>query len=82
MKLIWPKFTFHSFKYVLQLTKKVFTNGWNLLMVLALTLATIQMWNVNNDVSLATMFLGSWLIVHRYIITYKNEQIKDLMGRI
>ncbi|WP_340112605.1 hypothetical protein [Maribellus mangrovi] len=73
--------TFDAIKASLPIWKKVFTDGWNLIMFAALAIMCFVMWRTSDDAGAATTFLSTWLVVHRYIIAFKNMQLSDLMNR-
>ncbi|MCY1720139.1 hypothetical protein OU798_07285 [Prolixibacteraceae bacterium Z1-6] len=75
------QFTLDAIKASLPVWKKVFTSGWNLIMFLGLALMGFEMWKLSADAGGATTFLSTWLVIHRYIIAYKNRQIKNLIEK-
>lgn len=75
------QFTLDAFKASLPVWKKVFTSGWNLIMFFGLALMCYEMWKTSADAGAATTFLSTWLVVHRYIIAYKDMILKDFFDR-
>lgn len=75
------QFTLDAFKASLPIWKAVFSSGWNWLMFVGLTLACIEGFKHDAYAGCGFLFLSSWLVVHRYIIAFKNMQLKDFMNR-
>lgn len=80
MKL--PKFTIDSVKASWPIWKAVFKSKWNILLIAGIVLAVVTLFSSGEkEAALASIFWGSWLLVHRYIIAYKNHQIKTLIKK-
>lgn len=79
MKINWPKFTFHSIGQSLPIWKKVFTNGWNIILFIALIILNIVAYQSSVTGGQTTSCVSVILFFHRYFIAYNGKIISELM---